>query len=60
MRQLSEPLTMTEAENREALRASEARRQQMGDAEGNRHERRLAAKRARQEARKKWTAELAD
>lgn len=42
------PLRMTEAENREALR----RRKHDGDSEGNRHDRRLAAKRNRQQRKR--------
>lgn len=60
MRQISEPLEMSDEENRARLRDSERRRDQFGDAEGNRHERRLAAKRARQTARKQRAAELAE
>lgn len=51
MEQISRPLKMTEAQNREALRNSEERRRAAGDPEGNRHDRRVAAKRARQQAR---------
>lgn len=52
MRMLEQPLTMTEAENRAALDEAEAIRRAMGDHHGNRHQRRLAAKRERQESRK--------
>lgn len=52
MQKLSAPLAMTEAENREALAASEKCFREMGDPEGNRHARRLAAKRERQEQKR--------
>lgn len=51
MRVLSEPLHQSEAANRAELAAREeqasAKMESEGSAEGNRHQRRLAAKRAR-------------
>lgn len=52
MEMIRRPLQMTEAENRAALASSEKYREREGCESGNRHERRLAAKRERQ-ARKR-------
>lgn len=52
MEMIRRPLHMTEIENREALKASEKRRARDGDQEGNRHERRLATKRHRQQQKR--------
>jgi hypothetical protein len=53
MREISEPLYKTEKENRRELadyeHANAQRIAEQGYSEGNRHERRLAAKRARKE-----------
>jgi hypothetical protein len=49
---ISKPLRMTEAENREALKVSERRRAREGSSEGNRHDRRLVAKRDRQQQKR--------
>jgi hypothetical protein len=55
MRMIERPLTLSEEENRkdllEAERLGEKHRRTMGDPTGNRHERRLAAKRERQAKR---------
>ena len=52
MEMIRTPLLMTKAENQDALAASEKMRLVHGDPEGNRHERRLAAKRARLERKR--------
>lgn len=52
MEMIRTPLRMTEAENRAALAASEKHRELDGWEGGNRHERRLAAKRERQQRKR--------
>lgn len=48
MEMISRPLAMSLLENRAQLAASEKQRGREGDPSGNRHQRRLAAKRERQ------------
>lgn len=51
MELINRPLHLTEAENRAALKEAERNRLRDGHPEGNRHDRRLAAKRNRQRER---------
>lgn len=51
MQIIQQPLTLSQEENERRLRESEGRAERFGDPDGNRHERRVAARNARRERR---------